>query len=134
MEFAIMAFFALAFLLAAAFIYSQEGTEVVEIRVESQMRSICTSLSARVAGLAAAGPGSSVRLDYPEALYGNNYSIWVNSGEGTISIVNEWPGGELSTVGCLLKTRAVTGGGAQPFQVAPNGSARNAEGVVVFGT
>jgi hypothetical protein len=88
-EFTMMAFFALAFLLASSFIYYQESTEALELKEESDMRSICASLSAKVSGLEIAGPGASVKLDYPAAGRGGNYSLWVNPGEGIIQVVRQ---------------------------------------------
>ena len=132
-EFTIMAFFALAFLLASSFIYFQESNEALELKEESGMRSICTSLSAKVSGLEIAGPGSSVRLDYPASGRGGNYSIWVHVDEGLIHVVRQDAGGEYSSVGCLLRTRSVgNGNGDDVFEAAVNGTVRNVDGVVLF--
>ncbi|MCX6768722.1 MAG: hypothetical protein NTY83_02685 [Candidatus Micrarchaeota archaeon] len=133
-EFMIMSFFALAFFLASTLIYLQESTEALELRQESEMRSICASLSAKVSGLEIAGPGSSARLDYPEGTRAGNYSIWVHVDEGMVQVVLEDIGGEFSTVGCLLKSRGVANAaGEDVFRVAPNATLRNADGVVLFG-
>ena len=133
-EFTMMSFFALAFLLASSFIYYQEGTEALELKEESEMRSICASLSAKVSGLEIAGPGSSVKLDYPSAGRGGNYSIWVHPDEGTVHVVRQDAAGEYMSVGCLLKTRGVGNlNGSDVFEAAVNGTVRNADGVVVFG-
>lgn len=132
-EFTIMAFFALAFLLVSSFIYLQESTEALELKEESGMRSICTSLSAKVSGLEIAGPGSSVALDYPSGGRGGNYSIWVHVDEGLLHVVRMDPLGEYSLVGCLLKSRSVgNGNGDDVFEVAVNGTVRNVDGVVLF--
>lgn len=133
-EFMIMAFFAIAFLLASSYIYLQESTEALELKEESDMRSICTSLSAKVSGLEVAGPGSSVRLDYPASGRGGNYSIWVHVDEGIIQVVRQDAAGEYSTVGCLLSTRSIgDGNGHDVFEAAVNGTVRNVDGVVLFG-
>jgi len=132
-EFTIMAFFALAFLLASSFIYLQESNEALELNEESEMRSICTSLSAKVSGLEIAGPGSSVRLDYPAKGRGGNYSIWVHVNEGIIEVVRVDPLGEYGMVGCLLRSRGIGNkDGDDVFEAALNGTVRNADGVVLF--
>lgn len=132
-EFTIMAFFALALLFVSSAIYFQQGSEALELKEESEMRSICASLSAKVAGLEIAGPGSSVRLDYPQGGRGGNYSIWVHADEGLLHVVREDAGGEYGSVGCLLKTRGVgNAGGEDVFRIAANGTVRNVDGVVLF--
>ena len=133
-EFMIMAFFALAFFLASTLIYLQESNEALELKTDSEMRSMCASLSAKVSGLEIAGPGSSARLDYPEGTRGGNYSIWVHADEGVVQVVLEDIGGEFSSVGCLLKSRRVANAaGDDVFRVASNATLRNADGVVLFG-
>lgn len=132
-EFLIMSFFSLAMLGMAVVVYSGEGAEVAEVRSGSLMRSICTSLSARISGLLVAGPGANVRLDYPEAIYGQNYSIWVQGDDGIIKIVRDNPDGGLSSVGCYMKTGLVSDGEASEFYAMANGTLRNADGAVVFG-
>jgi hypothetical protein len=98
------------------------------------MRSICESLSAKVSGLEIAGPGASVRLDYPASGRGGNYSIWVNAGEGIIQVVRQDAAGEYMSVGCLLQTRGVGNlNGSGVFEAAVNGTVRNVDGVVLFG-
>lgn len=132
-EFMVMAFFALAFVLASSFIYLQESTEALELKEESGMRSICTSLSARVSGLEIAGPGSSVALDYPPGGRGGNYSVWVHADEGLLQVVKVDTLGSYSSVGCLLRTRSVGNGkGDDVFEIAMNGTVRNVDGVVLF--
>ena len=103
----IMSFFALAFLLVSSFIYLQESMEALELKEESEMHSICTSLSAKVSGLEIAGTGSSLVLDYPAQGRGGNYSIWVHADEGLVQVVRVDALGEYSSVGCLLRSRSV---------------------------
>ncbi|MEW5996780.1 MAG: hypothetical protein AB1657_04260 [Candidatus Micrarchaeota archaeon] len=132
-EFTIMAFFSLMLLLAATFIYSWQSAEIAEARTFSEMRSICSSLSARVSGLVMAGSGASVKLDYPEKLYGDNYSIWVQGNESIVKVIRTDALGEVSSVGCYLKTRGVSNGTSYAFFAGANDTLRNDEGVVVFG-
>jgi hypothetical protein len=132
-EFLIMSFLSLAMLGMAVMVYSSEGAEAAEARSGSLMRSICTSLSARVSGLLVAGPGANVRLDYPETIYGQNYSIWVKGDEGLVKVFRESPDGGLSSVGCYMKTRLSERAGLDEFYVPANGSVGNVDGVVVFG-
>jgi len=132
-EFMIMSFFALAFLLVSSFIYLQESMEALELKEESEMHSICTSLSAKVSGLEIAGTGSSVVLDYPAQGRGGNYSIWVHADEGLVQVVRVDALGEYSSVGCLLRSRSVGNwNGNDVFEAAVNGTVRNVDGVVLF--
>jgi hypothetical protein len=132
-EFLIMSFFSLATLTMAVLVYSQEWEGLADARSTSLMRSICTSLSARISGLAVAGPGADVRLDYPDTIYGNNYTIWVQGNDSIIKVIRYRPEGGLSSVGCYMKTRLVSDGSSDGFAAVANGTVRNVDGVVVFG-
>jgi hypothetical protein len=132
-EFLIMSFFSLATLTMAVLVYSQEWQGVSDARSASLMRSVCTSLSARISGLAVAGPGADVRLDYPDTIYGDNYTIWVQGSDGIIKVMRNRPEGGLSSVGCYMKTRRVSDGDSAGFAAVANGTVRNVDGVIVFG-
>jgi hypothetical protein len=128
-----MAFFSLMLLLAATYVYSLQSTEIAEARTFSEMRSICTSLSARISGLVMAGDGARVRLDYPEKLYGDNYSIWMQGNESIVKIIRTDALGEVSSAGCYLKTRGVSNGSSYAFFAGANDTLRNNGGMIVFG-
>jgi hypothetical protein len=127
-EFLIFVSIGTLFLISAVMFFGVRSEEVDEMQKISEMKGICRSLSSKVSAIHSAGPGTKISIQYPEAVYGENISLWMYGDNRTIIVRDND-----SAVGCSININKVTNGSSASFEIPKNISLENKEGVVVIG-
>lgn len=125
-EFLVFASISVLFLLAAVIFLGVRSEEVTEMNKVSKMKDICHSVSTKISAVFSAGPGTNTTLDLPEAVAGNDVTVWVY-GENQSVIVRD----NETSVGCALNMQSVSNGTANSFEVSGNATLTNSNGVVL---
>jgi hypothetical protein len=108
--------------------FGLNSEETEEMDKVGQMNGICRSVSSKISAVFSAGDGTSAYAKFPQAVSGQNISIWAFGQKRTIIVRDKD-----SFVACPTNINMVTDGNGSDFEIPKNATLKNVGGVVWIG-